>query len=253
MNHITEMWGAYQEVQLRQQLLNDGVDLSQLSGDECLYEGAIADKLRAMQAAKKKDWDEKSDKAKSDAYKALKKAKETQAAMDNSDYINNVKEGYKNIDRKTGEMAKKAALASQEAGIRQMGGKAAREGGLRNAVRKAVGLSPKERSDRENPENPKKEQRARERASKILAVMSTHKPGIAQDREAINRETGSRKSVRSAKNSIKKTERKLTREDFVLAMGTLLGEGFAETTSEALYMISMMEDISFDLIDTLID
>lgn len=252
MNHITEMWGAYQEVLIRQQLLNDGVDLTDIPGDMYLSEGAIADKLRAMQAAKKKEWDEKSDKAKSDAYKALKKAKDTQAAMDKSDYINNVKEGYKNIDRKTGKMAKKAALASQEAGIRQMGGKAAREGGLRNAVRKAVGLDPKDRPERENPENPEKEQRARQRAAKMLSVISTHKPGVAQDQEAINRERGAAKSVRSAKNSIKKTERKLSREDFVLAMGTLLGEGFAEDTDEAICMISVMEDISFDLIDCLL-
>ena len=42
-----------------------------------MKEGKIADQLRAMNAAKKKEWDEKGNKAKEDAEKALKKVKDT--------------------------------------------------------------------------------------------------------------------------------------------------------------------------------
>ena len=57
-----------------------------------MVEGAIADKMRANLKAKKKDWDEKGEKAKKDGYDALDKVKKTQADLEKSDYIQNVGE-----------------------------------------------------------------------------------------------------------------------------------------------------------------
>jgi len=52
-----------------------------------LEEGAIADKLRAMNAAKKQEWDEKGNKAKEDAENALKKVKATQKDLESASFI----------------------------------------------------------------------------------------------------------------------------------------------------------------------
>ena len=79
MNHINEMRQCLSEVSSNQ--LN-------------LQEGAIADKMRANLKAKKKDWDKKGEKAKEDGYKALDKAKKTQADLDKSDFINNIDENH---------------------------------------------------------------------------------------------------------------------------------------------------------------
>jgi len=234
MNHINDMRQALRQVGQNQQFLS---------------EGKIADRMRALNKERKKRWDKEGEKAKKDRYTALDRRKEAQRKMDSHEFINDIDEGYKNIDRKTGKMAQKAAIAAQEAGIRKMGGKAQREGGVRNAVRKALGMKPKERPERENPDNQEKETRAKSRAAKMIAVMSTHKPGVAQDREEINRERGSSKRARSAENNI----RKVRREDYFIAAATLLGEGFAETTDEAYYMLEELYDINEELFFILVD
>ena len=59
----------------------------------CVKEGKIADQMRANLKAKKKSWDERGEKAKKDGYDALDKVKKTQADLDKSDFINNIKEG----------------------------------------------------------------------------------------------------------------------------------------------------------------
>ncbi len=79
MNHINEMREALCEVTSNQQFLG---------------EGAIADKMRANLKAKKKEWDEKGNKATKDGYKALAHAKKTQDDLEKSDYIQNVGENY---------------------------------------------------------------------------------------------------------------------------------------------------------------
>ena len=198
-NHINEMAWAYQQVQQKQQALN---------------EGKLADKLRAMNAEKKKRWDAEGEKAKKDAFDAMDKVKANQARMDKG-----MSEGYKNIDRKTGAMSKKAAIQGQEAGFRRMAGKSQREGGLRNAVRKAVGLKPKSRPEREMPGNKEKEAKAKSRAAKMVSVIDKHMPGSAQDKEKANRDRGAQKY---AKNNI----RKLTREDYYLAVARLMSDEF---------------------------
>lgn len=79
MNEINEMRLALQQVNQNQQYLS---------------EGKIADQMRANLKKRKKDWDEKSDGAKKDAYKALDHAKKTQADLEKSDFIQNVGEDY---------------------------------------------------------------------------------------------------------------------------------------------------------------
>lgn len=79
MNHINEMRECLSEV---------------ASNQQNLQEGAIADKMRANLKAKKKDWDERGEKSKKDAYKALDHAKKTQAELEKTSFINNVDESY---------------------------------------------------------------------------------------------------------------------------------------------------------------
>lgn len=77
MNHINEIREALYEVASNQQYLQ---------------EGALADKMRAMNKKTKERWDKDSDKKKDAAYKALDKAKKTQNELEKSDFINNIKE-----------------------------------------------------------------------------------------------------------------------------------------------------------------
>ena len=52
-----------------------------------MKEGAIADRLKAMAAEKKKDWDKKGEKAVADASKAMDKVKKTQKDMESSSFV----------------------------------------------------------------------------------------------------------------------------------------------------------------------
>jgi len=52
-----------------------------------MKEGAIADRLKAMAAEKKKDWDKKGEKAVADANKAMDKVKKTQKDMESSSFV----------------------------------------------------------------------------------------------------------------------------------------------------------------------
>ena len=76
------------------QALNEVADTTQFLAEGKITEGAIADKMRANLKARKKDWDEKGEKSKKDAYKALDKAKKTQDDLEKSDFIQNVGEDY---------------------------------------------------------------------------------------------------------------------------------------------------------------
>lgn len=76
-------------------------------------EGAIADRMRANLKAKKKEWDEKGEKAKKDGYDALEKVKKTQDDLEKSDYIQNVGEDYKKLPkRKMGMKAGKKIISA---------------------------------------------------------------------------------------------------------------------------------------------
>lgn len=211
-------------------------------------EGALADKLHAMNKETKKRWDKEGNDAKNQAYDALNKVKASQDRMHSA-----MKEEYKNLNRKAGAMGKQVAKASQEAGIRRMGAKAQETGGVRNSVRKAVGLKPKSRPDRVTPGSKEKEERARARAAKMVAVMDKHKPGIAQDQEALNRSRGSDKRARNAKNNIRKYSHELNKEEFEYALCVLIGEGFCDTTTEALLMIEGLADIDWDCIECIFE
>ena len=64
-----------------------------LGPDSRFNEGVLADRMKAMNAARKKRWDQQSKLATDQAYRALKKAKEAQKELEKQPFINDIKEG----------------------------------------------------------------------------------------------------------------------------------------------------------------
>ena len=176
MSYINEMREALSEVAYNQILLQ---------------EGAIADKMRANLKAKKKDWDKKGEKAKSDAYSALDHAKKTQDELEKNDYINNIKEAAK------------------------------------KELRMAAGLPIESNSDA-IPGYKKLQPKAEKRAKKIAAVLDN-----PTDHGDVTVE--------------------YTKEQFYMAIAVLMSEDYADTTTEAQMLLTVMEEIDYTLINCLFD
>jgi len=117
-----------------------------------------------------------------------------------------VDEEYRNIARKAGAMTQQAAKSGVTAGGARMGARALRTGGVRNAIRKKFGLSPKQRNHPGADELDTIAKEARRRAATITAVQASHKPGVAQDQEAINRKRGVEKNREKIKNAYNQSE-----------------------------------------------
>jgi hypothetical protein len=125
-------------------------------------------------------------------------------------------EEYRSLSRKQGAMAQKIAKTAQEGGMRKTADYIHKTGGIRNAFRRKLGLKPKERPERSNPENVKKQKKATLRAARMAAVLDKHKPGVEQNKELKNREVGVSKHT---KNNISHFDRVKTRkEDLMLAL-----------------------------------
>lgn len=100
-------------------------------------------------------------------------------------------EEYRNLSRKAGLMTQKAAKLGVESGGARVGSEALKKGGLRNAIRIALGMKPKPRNNRPGVQELRgRASKAAKRAATIAAVVGTHLPGVAQEKEKINRERG---------------------------------------------------------------
>ena len=117
-----------------------------------------------------------------------------------------VDEGYRNIARKAGVMTKQAAKAGVTAGGAQIGARALRSGGVRNAIRNKIGLSSKQRNHPGADQLDATAKKARRRAATIAAVQASHKPGVAQDQEAINRKRGVEKNREKIEKAYNQSE-----------------------------------------------
>ena len=115
-----------------------------------------------------------------------------------------MQEEYKNIDRKTGLMAKQAAKAGITAGSARGAAGEIERGGLRNAVRRKLGLKPKERKSKTADALKAKAKNELRRAGTIAGVLQTHKPGDSQDIADYNRRRGIAKKRRELEKTYQK-------------------------------------------------
>lgn len=99
-------------------------------------------------------------------------------------------EGYKNLSRKAGLMTRQAATFGVKSGGAKVGSRALETGGVRNAVRIAMGMKPKPRKKPGVEELKASSGKYAGKAAKIVAVSGSHLPGVAQEQERINRERG---------------------------------------------------------------
>ena len=110
---------------------------------------------------------------------------------------NCVPEEYRNISRKSGIMTKQAAKAGVKAGVAKMGAKALETGGIRNAVRKKIGLETKKREHPKAEELKKTATKHATRAAKMANTLHNHKPGVSQDKSRENQLRGIVKKAQS--------------------------------------------------------
>ena len=115
-----------------------------------------------------------------------------------------MQEEYKNIDRKTGLMAKQAAKAGITAGSARGAAGEIERGGLRNAVRRKLGLKPKARKSETADALKAKAKNELRRAGTIAGVLQTHKPGDSQDISDYNRRRGIAKKSRELEKTYQK-------------------------------------------------
>jgi hypothetical protein len=99
-------------------------------------------------------------------------------------------EEYRDISRKAGAMARRAARLGVTAGGAHVGARALRTGGLRNAIRKHLGLKPKVRNHSGADELEARSGSDKKKAATIVAVLDTHSPELAQAKEHGNRTRG---------------------------------------------------------------
>jgi len=105
-------------------------------------------------------------------------------------------EEYRNLSRKAGLMTQRAAKLGVESGGARVGSEALKKGGVRNAIRIALGMKPKPRNNRPGVQELRgRASKAAKKAATIAAVAGTHLPGVAQEKEKINREKGKLKSA----------------------------------------------------------
>ena len=122
--------------------------------------------------------------------KSKKKRREMAIAAKLGAEGDDIGEEYKNIDRKTGLMAKQAAKAGITAGSARGASGEIKRGGVRNAVRRKLGLKPKERKSKTADALEAKSKNELRRAGTIAGVLQTHKPGDAQDIADYNKRRG---------------------------------------------------------------
>lgn len=130
--------------------------------------------------------------------------------MTNDRNVSIFSEEYRSLSRKQGAMAQKIAKTAQEGGMRKTADYIHQTGGIRNAFRRKLGLTPKARPERSNPENVKKQKKATLRAARMAAVLDKHKPGDEQTKERTNKRVG---ALKHTKNNISPFDRIKTRKE----------------------------------------
>lgn len=116
-------------------------------------------------------------------------------------------EEYRNIARKSEIMTKQATKAGITAGGAQVGARALRTGGVRNAIRNKLGLPSRERKHPGADNLDKKAAKTKARAAKIIAVQGSHKPGLVQDISSTNKQIGVEKNREKIKKMYAAEER----------------------------------------------